>query len=168
MKPNLLQQSIYVLAQHIDGIDASDDWFTVLASIVAVRIQWLKDYLQTKDKPFSWEMPKAKFRDNAQIQVFLRGPNASMTTTGVLSFSGLPDVRKYATNTLRNTQVNASFTMEPGGRGKDSFVTIAKIPAWFSENERSLLSYKEERQRLTNRFGRSGPGGSAKKRARLE
>ncbi|POM80227.1 Hypothetical protein PHPALM_1967 [Phytophthora palmivora] len=113
------------------------------------------------------ELINAKFRDNAQIQAFLRGPNVSMTTTGLLTFTGLPDARKYAVKTMRTKQVNASFTMEPGGRGKDSFVTITKTRAVFSESDRSLLSYKDELHRLISRLGGSSIRG-ATKRARYE
>lgn len=142
----------------------------MLASIVAVRIKWLKNYLEANEKPFSWEMPKARFPENAQIQAFLRGPNATATTRGIMTFNGLPDARKYATKCMRATQTHASFTMEPCGRGKEA--SIQKTRNWFSQYENSLLSYKDELKDLIDRFGgREGGGGAdgpAMKRARVE
>jgi hypothetical protein len=95
-------------------------------------------------------MPKAELRENARIQAFLRGPEKSMSTQGVQVFSGLPVARKFATNT---PQINASFTMEPGGRWRAAFVTITKTQTWFDKQQGDLAQYKAELNALTDRFG---------------
>ncbi|KAJ8569204.1 hypothetical protein ON010_g6058 [Phytophthora cinnamomi] len=113
--------------------------------------------------------PVAAYGWHRRIQAFLRGPNPATTTMGLMTFTSLPDARKYATKCMRATQTNASFTMEPGGRGKDAFVTIKKTRDWFSQYENSLLSYKDELKDLTERFGQGGCAyGPAVKRARVE
>ncbi|KAE9310955.1 hypothetical protein PF008_g20322 [Phytophthora fragariae] len=107
--------------------------------------------------------------DNAHIQAFLCGPNSVTTTKGVMTFNGLPDARKCATKWMRNSQINASFTMESFGRGKEAFVAIKKTRDWFSQYENSLLPYKNELKDLIERFGEGGcADGPAMKRARVE
>ncbi|ETI35836.1 hypothetical protein F443_17901 [Phytophthora nicotianae P1569] len=124
LEPSQLRLVVEAISEHVGGIDSSDEKFEVLTSIAAVRMTWLKSQVQGQTvKPFSWEMPNAVFPDNARIQAFLRGHEMSMTTTGVRVFSGLPAARKYANSAQ---QTNCSFKMEPGGRGKDAYVTITK------------------------------------------
>lgn len=60
-------------------------------------MKWLEDEIQVLDTTFSWEMPDAEFPDNKKIEDFLHGLEVSMKTVGVMTFSGLPEARKYAT-----------------------------------------------------------------------
>ncbi|KAE9310953.1 hypothetical protein PF008_g20324 [Phytophthora fragariae] len=119
MDPSLLPRVIATFSQHFGDIDASGDKFAVLSSIVAVRVNWLNNQLQTLVKPFNWEMPQALFLNNAQIQAYLRGPSESMNTTGVLRFTGLPNARRYIRDT-HHFESTASYTMEVGGREEEA------------------------------------------------
>ncbi|EGZ25970.1 hypothetical protein PHYSODRAFT_487458 [Phytophthora sojae] len=166
-KPSLLQPVIEAFSQHIAVVDASDNKFAVLASIAAKRIDWLNTQLQSMGQPFSWEMPDAHFPDNAHIQAFLRGPNVSMDTIGVRHFNGIGHARNYAAKWMREKQVNASFTLEPEGRGQNAYVIITKTRSWFSENQRKLVEYMAEVKQLQDRYG-GDVTGNARKRARVD
>ncbi|ETO64561.1 hypothetical protein F444_17935 [Phytophthora nicotianae P1976] len=151
LEPSQLRLVVEAISEHVGGIDSSDEKFEVLTSIAAVRMTWLKSQVQGHTvKPFSWEMPNAVFPDNARIQAFLRGHEMPMTTTGVRVFSGLPAARKYANSAQ---QTNCSFKMEPGGRGKDAYVTITKTRTWYNKQHGDAELYKDELKLLTDRFG---------------
>ncbi|KAE8895242.1 hypothetical protein PF005_g24624 [Phytophthora fragariae] len=165
MKPTLLQPVIEAFSQHVGVIDASDNKFAVLASIAAKRIDWLNGQLQSMGQPFSWEMPDAHFPDNAQIQAFLRGPNVSMDIIGVRHFNGIGHARNYAAKWMREKQVNASFTLEPEGRGQNAFVVITKTRSWFSENQRKLVEYTAEVKHLQDRYGAETTGNARSEHA---
>ncbi|POM70267.1 hypothetical protein PHPALM_13317 [Phytophthora palmivora] len=154
------------ISQNIGDVDASDEKFIVLASITTARIKWLKNQVQGRpEKSFTWEMPSAAFPDNARIQAFLRGPEQSITTTGVRVFSGLPAARKYANNA---EQINCSFTMEPAGRGKDAYVKITKTRTWFNKQYGDTGMHTELKL-LIDRFGdATTEEGPAPKRARTK
>ncbi|KAL4161627.1 hypothetical protein PRNP1_002179 [Phytophthora ramorum] len=163
MKPNFLHSAIEAFSQHIGDLDESSEKLSALKSIVETRIQWLNDQLMALGKPFSWEMPDASFPDNAQVQAFLRGPRASMNSSGIIQFSRLDRARSYTYNCKR---VNASFTMAAGGRGRNAYVTITKTSDWFSQHQKDLVDYQAEVKRLSERFIATDSG--ARKRARYE
>ncbi|KAF4039877.1 2OG-Fe(II) oxygenase superfamily [Phytophthora infestans] len=165
VEPSQLRPVLEALSEHVGDINVSDEKLTALASIAAIRIKWLKSQVQGRtEKPFTWEMANAIYPDNARIQAFLRGPDKSMTTTGVRVFSGLPAARKYANNA---TQTNCSFKMEPGGRGKDAFVTITKTRTWSNKQHGDTGLYNAELKLLNERFGDvTTDDGPATKRAR--
>ncbi|KAF4131098.1 putative Fe2OG dioxygenase domain-containing protein [Phytophthora infestans] len=165
--PKLLQPVVEAFSQHATGMDASDERFAVIVSIAKRRCEWLNDQLQALGKPFSWEMPDAYFPDNAKVQAFLRGPDASMKTVGVRQFNGVRHARNYANKWMRGQQINASYTLEPDGRGQSAYVTIKKTRAWFSEHQKKLLEYKTEFNLLSTRFEDASAGISSK-RARYE
>ncbi|KAL4177232.1 hypothetical protein KRP22_002166 [Phytophthora ramorum] len=163
MKPNFLHSAIEAFSQHIGDLDESSEKLSALKSIVETRIQWLNDQLMALGKPFSWEMPDASFPDNAQVQAFLRGPRASMNSSGIIQFSRLDRARSYTYNCKRT---NASFTMAAGGRGRNAYVTITKTSDWFSQHQKDLVDYQAEVKRLSERFIATDSG--ARKRARYE
>ncbi|OWZ05143.1 hypothetical protein PHMEG_00022822 [Phytophthora megakarya] len=163
MDPSLLRPVTNVFVQELGDIDASNDKFAVLAAVAAIRIKWLQNQIQVMDKPFTWEMPNAVFPDG-HIQAFLRGPEVSMKTVGVMAFGGLPAARKFAE---RTPQTHASFSMVPDGRGKDAYVTITKTRMWFNKQQSDLVQHKEELKLLTDRFGEGSREGPALKRARI-
>ncbi|ETI35837.1 hypothetical protein F443_17902 [Phytophthora nicotianae P1569] len=165
--PKLLQPVIEAFSQHMSGMDASEERFNVLVSIAKRRCEWLNDQLQALGKPFSWEMPDAYFPDNAKVQAFLRGPNESMNTIGVRHFNGVSHARNYAKKWMREKQINASFTLEPDGRGQGAYVVVKKTRAWFSEHQKKLLECKTEFNLLSTRFG-AASGGMPRKRTRHE
>ncbi|KAG6612572.1 uncharacterized protein IUM83_03444 [Phytophthora cinnamomi] len=117
-------------------------------------------------QPFSRETPDAHFPD-AQIEAFLRGPNVSMDTIGVRHFNGIGHARNYAAKWVRIPQVNASFTLEPEGRGQNAYVVITKTRSWFSENQRKLVEYTAQVKHLQDCYGGDATGNS-RKRARVE
>lgn len=102
--------------------------------------------------PFTCEMLDAEFSNNAQVQQFLRGPDTSMTTKGVLSFEKLREARNYAAEWTRKKQVEASFVMEASEEDGVPFVTITKTKAWLSARQKMSLQYKAELKTLTDRF----------------
>lgn len=153
VNPSLLRPVIDAFSQQLSGVAATDDKFAVLSSIAALRIHWLSTQLQAQGQPFSWEMPDAQFPDNAHVQAFLRGPRVSMDTMGVRSFNGIQHARNYANKWMREKQINASFELEPEGRGRDAYVVITKTRTWFSKHQKELLQYQSERQHLMDQYG---------------
>jgi hypothetical protein len=166
-KPNLLKPVLDAFLESTGCHGAADERLSGVASIAAKRTEWLTSQLEALGKPFSWEMPDAYFPDNARVQAFLRGPNESMSTTGVRSFNGVGHARNYANKWMRGKQINASFKLEPEGRGQGALVVITKTRRWFSQHQKELLAYKSELRLLLERFG-EGAGGGSRKRARLE
>ncbi|KAE9082814.1 hypothetical protein PF010_g21440 [Phytophthora fragariae] len=68
MDPALLSPIVDMFSQQFGHLDSSDEKFAVLASVAAVRIQWLKTQVGPNETPFTWEMPNAAFPDKARIQ----------------------------------------------------------------------------------------------------
>ncbi|KAF1788047.1 hypothetical protein GQ600_26035 [Phytophthora cactorum] len=119
-----------------------------LAAIVTKRTQWLTDQIELLDKPFSWEMPDAKFPDNPKVQEFLRGPDTTMKVTkAVQKFKSFQDANKYAAKWTREGQVNASFKMEASSTNANA-------------------AYTKELNQLKEHCG-GDTGGGDKKRPRL-
>lgn len=81
---------IEVFSQYIGDLDETSEKYTVLASIAAKRAKWLKGEIRRLNTKFSWEMPNAEFPKNPKIEAFLRGPDTSMKTVGLVSFNSLP------------------------------------------------------------------------------
>ncbi|EGZ25822.1 hypothetical protein PHYSODRAFT_326790 [Phytophthora sojae] len=130
----------------IDGMQADD-------YSLKTTVSWLKNKARGLEQPFSWAMPVAEFPDCAPIEKFLRGPEATMTTTGIVSFEDSWAAQIYA---LRYTcgwdrvgQIDASFGMKPGGDKSDAFVTITKTRKWYDKDRESLPQLKKELQELT-------------------
>ncbi|KAG6975116.1 hypothetical protein JG688_00002729 [Phytophthora aleatoria] len=138
-----------------------------LAAIVTKRTQWLTDQIELLDKPFSWEMPDAKFPDNPKVQEFLRGPDTTMKVTkAVQKFKSFQDANKYAAKWTREGQVNASFKMEASSTNANAVVTLTKTRTWFVECQRKLQAYTKELNQLKEHCG-GDTGGGDKKRPRL-
>ncbi|KAG2774981.1 hypothetical protein PC129_g1585 [Phytophthora cactorum] len=138
-----------------------------LAAIVTKRTQWLTDQIELLDKPFSWEMPDAKFPDNPKVQEFLRGPDTTMKVTkAVQKFKSFQDANKYAAKWTREGQVNASFKMEASSTNANAVMTLTKTRTWFVECQRKLQAYTKELNQLKEHCG-GDTGGGDKKRPRL-
>ncbi|KAG1708758.1 hypothetical protein DVH05_022383 [Phytophthora capsici] len=146
--------SIRYLSEYLSGS-------SVVNELVPKRIKFLEDQIEALDTKFSWEMPNAEFSDNEQIQEFLRGPEESMMTNGVLNFSRYWEAQGYADE---QEQKHCSFKMNATEDDHKVFLRIIKTTDWFLARQTELVEYQTELQFLKNRFG---PGHSDKKRARL-
>ncbi|ETN18788.1 hypothetical protein PPTG_04273 [Phytophthora nicotianae INRA-310] len=139
-----------------------------LAAIATKRMQWLTDQIESMDKPFSWEMPHASFPDNNKVEIFLRGPDATMKVTKkVQKFKSFQDANNYAAKWIREEQVNASFETEASSTNADAVVTITKTRKYFNECQHKLQAYKTELNQLKEQCGGDTSGGD-RKRIRLE
>ncbi|RLN86250.1 hypothetical protein BBJ28_00008398 [Nothophytophthora sp. Chile5] len=164
LDPSLLSSVLEVFAQCTDSSD-SEDHFMALASIAAVRLEWLKTQMAPLEKPFSWEMPEAYFPEDDRVEAFLRGPESTMT---VHKFSSVADAQKYV---KRHTweHEKSSFEMAAGGRGNNAYVTITKTLDWFKKSQGPLEKYKTEVKTLIKRYGaalRVSPNATGRKRVR--
>ncbi|KAG6941537.1 hypothetical protein JG688_00018614, partial [Phytophthora aleatoria] len=139
-KPSDLDSVITAVSKHAAALKTDDEKFTVLASIVEPRLEWLNQQLDMLDLPFSWEMPNARFIDNARVQAFLRGPETAMTTEGVIYFRNLNHAQRWT----RHTQENASFELTAQGSGRDAFVTITKTRRLYEEQQTIVAKFKGE------------------------
>jgi hypothetical protein len=163
-KPSELGPMLEVTAQYAAGLGEEDGIFKTLAGIANARMEWLKGRIKVLEKPFSWNMPKAQFPSNKTIEDFLRGPEVSMKTEGLMTFSGLPEARKYAAKCCRESQKGSSFTMKPAGKGKTAYVTIKKTRKWFDGCQKKLREYQAELEKLKQIYERSAEGSANKKR----
>ncbi|RLN86247.1 hypothetical protein BBJ28_00008396 [Nothophytophthora sp. Chile5] len=169
MDPRMLRPVIDTFSKYVEGLDAKDKRLAALASVAQIRIDWLDMQIDELDRPFSWEMPDAQFPDNARVQTFLRGPESTMTTTGLVFFRNVKHARRWTGHKQRN----ASFTLQAGGTGGDAFVTITKTRDLFERLEKQVTKYKTERKLLIDRFGEAldsseDPHTTGKKRRREE
>ncbi|EGZ26005.1 hypothetical protein PHYSODRAFT_326952 [Phytophthora sojae] len=157
--PGFLEYITTAISQCIRTMDPTSDRYPVLASMVSKRVEWLKSQVEALDKPFSWEMSDAEFKDNAKVQAFLRGPDVSMKMTkSVHKFKGLQDAQNCAANWVRNSQKNASFEMEASSTKGKVIVTITKARTWYTECQQKLKSNKAELSRLL-KHGNAAEGG---------
>lgn len=85
LQPTSVDVATQALVQCSQEMAAKGDRPAALKAIADNWVSWLKAQIQDLEKPFSWEMPDAKFPGNAQVQTFLRGPAESMTTKEVRS-----------------------------------------------------------------------------------
>ncbi|EGZ25586.1 hypothetical protein PHYSODRAFT_257845 [Phytophthora sojae] len=149
------------------GVDTDDEKGGLLALLVSKRIEWLKNQIEKLDKPFSWQMPDAKFPDNAKVEEFLQGLAETMTMAkGVRKFKGFQDASNYAAKWTRGPQVGASFKMEASSTDANAVVAITKTRKWFTECQHKLRQYKVELTQLREYTGETDDSDS--KRARLE
>ncbi|GMF39508.1 unnamed protein product [Phytophthora fragariaefolia] len=154
MSPRLLSHTLRVFLHK--NITIPDSKFVVVASIVAGRIEWLRSQIHVLEKPFSWKMPAAEFPDTAEVQAFLRGPDAVRTTEGVINFDtyGAKNyANRYGADWTRNNQVNASFDMVASGKEEGAFVTISKTRDWYEKGQNQLPQLKKELKTLLDRYG---------------
>ncbi|EGZ25589.1 hypothetical protein PHYSODRAFT_326582 [Phytophthora sojae] len=149
------------------GVDTDDEKGGLLALLVSKRIEWLKNQIEKLDKPFSWQMPDAKFPDNAKVEEFLQGLAETMTMAkGVRKFKGFQDASNYAAKWTRGPQVGASLKMEASSTDANAVVAITKTRKWFTECQHKLRQYKVELTQLREYTGETDDSDS--KRARLE
>lgn len=153
MSPRLLNPVIKILSRYLEVGSFPDDKKALFVAIISGRVEWLKDQIRVLEKPFSWTMPVAEFRKSVEIEKFLRGPEETMTTTGIINFGSSWSAQmfcsKHAGYRARATQINASFGMSGGGGERDPFVEITKTRAWYDENQENLPRLKEELGELT-------------------
>ncbi|KAL3663036.1 hypothetical protein V7S43_011977 [Phytophthora oleae] len=95
-----------------------------------------EDKIEPLDTKFSWEKPNAEFPDNEKIQAFLRGPEASMTTNGVLNFDDYWKAHWYSS---KQEQKHCSFKMKATEVDRDSFLMIIKTRDWFLARQKELV-----------------------------
>jgi hypothetical protein len=164
VKPELLGPPLEALAQQRG---ASDELDKVAQEVVSKRVEWLQNEAQLLDRPFTWEMPRAEFRDSERVQEFLRGPEESMSTAGELDFDGIEEAEQYVNDLGNAARDDASFKMEAAGSEKEAFVKLTKTREWFDKHQEMLAKYKAELEHLAEKFDVEGSGG-AKKRARHE
>eukprot|EP00644_Phytophthora_capsici_P003705 jgi/Phyca11/129198/e_gw1.82.21.1 len=165
-KPKRLGPAVELFSQYIGDIEESSVKRVALTSIAERRMEWLKEKIKKMDTKFSWEMPGAKFPDNKEIEDFLRGPDTSMKTQGLVTFSGIPEARKFAGKYPRTKQHGASFKMTPAGKGKNAYLTITKTRLWFDSCQAKLVKYREELETLQKLYG--GSAATSRKKPRRE
>lgn len=87
-------------------------------------------------------MSNALFIDNARVQAFLRGPESTMTTEGLVYFRNL----RHAQRWTRHKQENASFDLTAEGTGRDAFVRITKTRRYYEQRQATAERYKSEKR----------------------
>jgi hypothetical protein len=124
------------------------------AILAPKRMRWLKteiERLEKVDKTFSWKMPYAE-DCNGEIEAFFQGPEQSMTTEGMETFSDLGSVKNFVTNHKHESPSGASFTMEVV-KAEEPFVRITKTREWFDDSQAKLGQYAAELARLAEKYG---------------
>ncbi|KAE9274181.1 hypothetical protein PF008_g29663, partial [Phytophthora fragariae] len=152
--PRLLDRAIKLFLRYLEGDDISDDKKALFVVIISGRIEWLKKQIRVLEKPFSWAMSVAEFPESDQIEMFLRGPEATLNTTGIVSFKDVRAASSFAAKYIgfieRERQINASFDMEASGSKSDAFVKITKTRVWYDKNQENLPLFKRELDDLMN------------------
>ncbi|KAL3667270.1 hypothetical protein V7S43_007502 [Phytophthora oleae] len=151
---------------YVGDLEESSAKRVALTSIAEHRMKWLKEKIIKLDTTFSWKMSGAKFPDNKEIEDFLRGPDTSMKTQWLITFSSLPEARKFAAKHARNKRLRASFKMSPAGKGKNAYVTITKTRMWFDACQTKLVKYREELEALKKFY--EGTAATSHKKLRRE
>ncbi|KAE9036340.1 hypothetical protein PR002_g7132 [Phytophthora rubi] len=164
---NRLEPVTEAFLKNVDYLDRGGDKCGAFGSVLAVRIEWLKQQIQELNKPFSWEMPDAEFQGHPQVQAFLRGPDDSMTTKGVADFEDLQAARNFAAESMRKEQVGASFEMEAAEEGDTAFVNICKTRDLHLGQQTTVAEYSTELKLLVDCYDEVTCG-LPKKRARVE
>ncbi|KAE9272668.1 hypothetical protein PF008_g30044 [Phytophthora fragariae] len=99
-------------------------------------------------------MPVAEFPESDQIEMFLRGPEATLNTTGIVSFENARVADQYASKYTgfgaHERKISASFDMEASGSNSDAFVKITKTRVWYDKNQEDLPELKRELDKLMN------------------
>ncbi|OWZ10452.1 hypothetical protein PHMEG_00016696 [Phytophthora megakarya] len=164
IKASDLDPVIDAFSEFVVGLDTNDKRFILLASIAEPKMQWLNEQIGKLEKPFTWEMPDALFIDNARVQAFLRGPEHTMATTGLVYFRDLNHARRWT----RHSQEKASFELRAEGTGRNAYVTITKTRRHYEEQQKLLEGFKAKKEKLlAKRFGDRGNSGVVgKKRLR--
>ncbi|KAE8982558.1 hypothetical protein PR002_g23497 [Phytophthora rubi] len=152
--PRLLDRAIKLFLRYLEGDDISDDKKALFVAIISGRIEWLKKQIRVLEKPFSWAMPVAEFPESDQIEMFLRGPEATLNTTGIVSFENARVADQYASKYTgfgaHERKISASFDMEASGSNSDAFVKITKTRVWYDKNQEDLPELKRELDKLMN------------------
>ncbi|KAG6944775.1 hypothetical protein JG688_00016921 [Phytophthora aleatoria] len=152
MDPGLLRPVIEGISQISADGDKTGKLFELAKSIVPKRVEWLNGKIGELNKPFTWEMTDAKFRDSRKVQEFLRGPEESMDTKNDFTFDDFKEADDFAKTSLAN-QRGASFTMEAAGSDKDAYLKITKTRKWFDDRQKILEQYMAEVSNLMEHFG---------------
>ncbi|KAL4161630.1 hypothetical protein PRNP1_002182 [Phytophthora ramorum] len=164
IKPNNLDGVIDAASEYTDALDTQDKKFTIIASLAELRMEWLNKKLDKLDKPFTWEMPDASFIDNARVQAFLRGPESTMTTRGLVYFRN----QRHAQRWTRHKQTKASFELTAEGTGREAFVTIAKTRRHYEAQQNRVEKFKAEKEKLLVKRFKDSASSTGKKRPREE
>ncbi|KAK1932420.1 hypothetical protein P3T76_012004 [Phytophthora citrophthora] len=164
--PQQLGPAVEMFSQYVGDLEELSVKRMALTSIAVRRVKWLKEKTTKMDTAFSWKMPGAEFPDNKEIEDFLRGPDTSMKTQGLITFSGIPAARKFAAKYPRTEQHGASFKMMPAGKGKNAYLTITKTRMWFDARQAKLVKYKEELETLQKIY--DGSTATSRKKPRRE
>ncbi|KAJ8527442.1 hypothetical protein ON010_g14821 [Phytophthora cinnamomi] len=165
INPSDLESVLKEVPEHVASLDTKDEKFKAIASITALRMEWLNQQIDKMDQPFTWEMPDALFIDNARVQAFLRGPETTMTTQGLVYFRN----RKNAKRWTGHVQENATFEKVAEGTGCDAFVRITKTRHYYDKRQKEVAAFKAEKKELVaKRFDDSAPSVVGRKRPRDE
>ncbi|EGZ10605.1 hypothetical protein PHYSODRAFT_337391 [Phytophthora sojae] len=163
--PGLLGPSIQYLSQYVDSVDGNDEKTAVVTIVTPKRIKWLREQVESLEKPFSWEMREAEFPGNDEIQSFLRGAEVSMEMKGAeKKFKNFEDAKEFAAKWMNEKQTKFLFEME----GHETFVTITKTRDWYLKQQSNLVLYRKELRRLMDRYDNSNGDEGEKKRTRLD
>ncbi|KAF1786170.1 hypothetical protein GQ600_4345 [Phytophthora cactorum] len=118
--------------------------------------KYMVNQMKLLDKPFSWELPNARFPFNPEVQAVLRGPDATIKMKkGVRKLTSFQDATNYAAKRTRGDQVNASFKTTPNAAATIGDAPRGKTPpvAWSRRADTTWARSVSERFVVWGRLG---------------
>lgn len=119
-----------------------------IREIFEYRLKWIDDKIQA-DSEFSWQMKKAVFPQNKQVEDFLKSDARELILDGV--FNSISDAREFVKN-YNGLKNGFSTEMKEYGTDQSAQVKIVKTKEFFEKKKDNLQKYEKERLEIQSFF----------------